>query len=110
MAIANTQVQLTDTTLLTVPAGKTYAITTLIVCNTATYDVSGNNDTSFDLHFVKSGQAKGAQNQICNNITVQGADTFTFDTEKVVIEAGDSVVIVSQAPANLSATVSYLEV
>ena len=45
MAIANTQVQLTDTTLLTVP-GKTYAITTLIVCNTATYDVSGNNDTS----------------------------------------------------------------
>jgi len=110
MAIANTQVQLTDTTLLTVPAGKTYAITTLIVCNTATYDVSGNNDTSFDLHFVKSGQAKGAQNQICNNITVQGADTFTFDTEKVVIEAGDSVVIVSQAPDNLSATVSYLEV
>ena len=110
MAIANTQVQLTDTTLLTVPAGKTYAITTLIVCNTATYDVSDNNDTSFDLHFVKSGQAKGAQNQICNNITVQGADTFTFDTEKVVIEAGDSVVIVSQAPANLSATVSYLEV
>ena len=110
MAIANTQVQLTDTTLLTVPAGKTYAITTLIVCNTATYDVSGNNDTSFDLHFVKSGQAKGAQNQICNNITVQGADTFTFDTGKVVIEAGDSVVIVSQAPANLSATVSYLEV
>lgn len=110
MAIANTQVALTDTTLLTVPAGKTYAITTLIVCNTATYDVSGNNDTSFDLHFVKSGQAKGAQNQICNNITVQGADTFTFDTEKVVIEAGDSIVIVSQAPANLSATVSYLEV
>tara|TARA_B100000902_G_scaffold354362_1_gene366450 strand:+ start:1304 stop:1636 length:333 start_codon:yes stop_codon:yes gene_type:complete len=110
MAIANTQVQLTDTTLLTVPAGKTFAITTLIVCNTATYDVSGSNDTSFDLHFVKSGQAKGAQNQICNNITVQGADTFTFDTEKVVIDAGDSIVIVSQAPANLSATVSYLEV
>lgn len=110
MAIENTQIQLTDTTLLTVPAGKSYAITTLIVCNTANYDISGNNDTSFDMHIVKTGQAKGARNQICNNITVQGSDTFTFDTEKIIIEAGDSIVVVSQAPANLSATVSYLEV
>lgn len=110
MAIANATIGLTDTTLLTVPASKTFAITTLLVCNTATYDVSGNNDTSFDLHIIKSGQAKGAQNQICNNITVQGADTFTFDTEKIVIDAGDTVVLVSQAPANLSATISYLEV
>ena len=84
MAIANAQIQLTDTTILTVPASKSYAITTLIVCNTSNYDISGNNDTTFDMHIVPSGQAKGATNQICNNIRVQGADTFTFDTEKIV--------------------------
>lgn len=85
-------------------------MSSMIVCNTSNYDISGNNDTTFDMHIVPSGQAKGATNQICNNIRVQGADTFTFDTEKIVMDAGDSIVLVSQAPANLSATVSYLEV
>ena len=43
-------------------------------------------------------------------INVTGAETFTFDTEKMVLSAGDSIVAVSQAPLNLSATVSFLEV
>lgn len=110
MAIANTQVGLTNTTLLTVPADKSYAITTLMVCNTANYDSGGANDSSFDLFFVPSGQSIGATNQIVNNLNVAGADTFTFDTEKVILDAGDKIVLVCQAPANLSATVSYLEV
>ena len=41
MAIENAQIQLTDTVLLTVPAGSSYAITTLIICNTANYDTGG---------------------------------------------------------------------
>ena len=31
-------------------------------------------------------------------------------TKKIILETGDKVVMVSQAPLNLSATVSYLEV
>lgn len=110
MAIANGTIALTDTELLTVPAGKQYAITALIVCNTANFDSSGNNDTEFDLHIVKSGQPKGPANQIVNNLFIAGSDTFTFDSEKIVMEAGDKIVAVSQAPANLAATISYLEV
>ena len=49
-------------------------------------------------------------NQIINNLVVAGADTFTFDTEKLVLEAGDTIVTSSQAPANLVMTISYLEV
>ena len=48
--------------------------------------------------------------QIINNLVVAGGDTFTFDTEKLVLEAGDKIITSSQAPANLVATISYLEV
>ena len=131
MAIVNKKINLADTTLLTVPAGKRYAITTIMVCNTQPEDTGGGNDTMFDLHLVPSGQTKGYlvciwicitfcgqtkgyadpnANQILNNLKVAGADTFSFDTEKIVLEEGDTIVANSQAPANLVATISYLEV
>ena len=65
---------------------------------------------SFDLHFVKSGQAKSNTNMVVKEMPVAGGDTFTLDTEKVILEAGDKVTLLSQAPLNLSVTVSYLEV
>ncbi len=81
-----------------------------MVCNTAAEDPTGSNDSKFDLHFVPQGQSIGAVNQVCKEINVTGAETFTFDTEKMVLSEGDSIVAVSQAPLNLSATVSFLEV
>mgnify|MGYP003347815328 CR=1 FL=1 len=110
MAIVNGKINQTDTVLLTVPAGLRYAITTILICNTASADTGGSNDTTFDLHFVPQGQSIGAVNQVCKEINVTGAETFTFDTEKMVLSEGDSIVAVSQAPLNLSATVSFLEV
>jgi|TARA_A100001388_G_scaffold21692_1_gene14215 hypothetical protein len=114
MAIVNKKIGLTDTVLLSVPAGSRFAVTTILVCNTASADTGGSNDSSFDLHLVPNGQAKGNadpnSNQILNDLVVAGADTFTFDTEKIVLEGGDRIIAVSQSPANLNATVSYLEV
>ena len=114
MAIVNKKIGLTDTEVLAVPSGSRFAVTTIMVCNTASADTGGGNDTTFDLHFVPNGQAKGNAdpnaNQILNDLVIAGADTFTFDTEKIVLEGGDKIVAVSQAPANLIATVSYLEV
>ena len=110
MAIAQKLLSAVDQDILTVPAGKSYAITTIMVCNTAGYNSSGTNDTSFDLHFVKNTEAKGNTNMVCKELPVPGGETFTFDAEKIILETGDKVVMVSQAPLNLSATVSYLEV
>jgi hypothetical protein len=112
MAIVNKKIGLTDTEVLAVPSGSRFAVTTIMVCNTA--DTGGNNDTTFDLHFVPNGQAKGNAdpnaNQILNDLKIAGADTFTLDTEKIVLEGGDRVIAVSQSPANLAMTISYLEV
>ena len=100
------------------PASTQYAILTLVVCNTAAEDLSGANDATFDLYIVPavanpSGTgsiAVGAQTQIAKRVRVAGSDTFTFDTEKMVLGAGDRIILEGQAPYNLSATVSYLEV
>ena len=50
MAIVNKKIGLTDTVLLSVPAGSRFAVTTILVCNTASADTGGSNDSSFDLH------------------------------------------------------------
>jgi hypothetical protein len=110
MAIENAAVLTTDTTILTVPAGKKYAITTLLVCNTGTDDGTGVNDSSFDMHVIKDGQVKGDDNLVLNKLPVSASETFTFNVERLILEESDRVVLVGQAPTNLTATISYLEV
>lgn len=110
MAIANIAVATTDSTILTVPSSKSYAITTILVCNTGTDDGTGINDTSFDMHVIPSGDSKGSTNLVLNDVEVAASDTFVFATERLILSDGDKVVFVGQAPANLSATISYLEV
>lgn len=110
MAIANAALLTTDTTLLTVPSGKKYAVTTILVCNTATDDGTGTNDSSFDMHVIPDGQSKSDTNLVLNNLEVSAADTFTFNVERIILEQNDRVVLVGQTPTNLSATISYLEV
>jgi hypothetical protein len=91
MAIVNAQLTTTQLDVLTVPAGKTYAITNILVCNT-----DNANPASFDLHFIPE-------------------ETFTFDSERIILEAGDKVSFVAEPNlgsglTDLAATVSYLEV
>tara|TARA_B100000035_G_C21030010_1_gene567934 strand:+ start:691 stop:1023 length:333 start_codon:yes stop_codon:yes gene_type:complete len=110
MAIVNAQINSTDTTLITVPASKKYAITTVLVCNNQIDDGSGANDTSFDMHVIPNGQSKANRNLILNDLKVAAADTFTFNVERLILEADDRLVFVGANPTNLSCTVSYLEV
>jgi hypothetical protein len=110
MAILNAAIATTDTNLLTVPSNKSYAITTIIVCNTSADDGTGVNDTKFDMHIIPDGQSRSTSNLVLNDLDVAAADTFTFSLERVILDEGDRVVLVGQSPANLSATISYLEV
>lgn len=112
MAIANTVVNSGDNTLLAVPTGKRYAITTILVCNTVTPNPIHDEDglAVFDLHLVPSGQAIGDQNMVVRSLVLPAGETFTFDSEKIVLEEGDYVNIVGESPVVLSATISYLEV
>jgi len=121
MAIAQQRVQTTQNNLVQVPAGKQYAITNILVCNT--YDPNaadaGSNSASFDLHLIPSGEAlSNTVTCVVRELELPAGETFTFDSERIVLEAGDAVVIIGDPDlgggdaglTNLAATVSYLEV
>ena len=62
------------------------------------------------MHLVASGGAKSAVNMVINDLVLPAGETFTFDSEKLVLAASDKIVAISTSPTNLSATVSFLEV
>lgn len=110
MAIINRQLTITQLDVLTVPAGKSFAITNILVCN------NGVASAAFDLHLIpQSSSLNNAVTRVINNLTLPAGETFTFDTEKIVLEEGDKISFVAEPDigsgnTNLAATVSYLEV
>jgi len=98
-----------------VPQGKSYAITNILVCNT-----SSTNAASFDMHLVPfdTGGFNDNVTLVVNALELPPGETFTFDSEKIVLEGGDKIVFFatpnsgfpSAGDTTLAATVSYLEV
>jgi|TARA_R110000868_G_scaffold66856_2_gene198755 hypothetical protein len=110
MAINNTLIGASDTIILDVPAGKKYAVSTILVCNYAP-TTSTTYDSSFDMHVIKtSGGVKGNANKVLNNVEMPAQETFSFNTERLILEEGDRVLLISPDADKLSAVISYLEV
>ena len=125
MAVKSYRLREAEVELLSAPVGKTYAVTTIMVCNH-----SATDESRFDLHIVGNGDPVGNgqtdvnATKVINNLILAPEETFTFDTEKVVLSEGDRVVIFAQPgvmddpllPAgnleltDLGAVISYLEV
>ena len=89
-----------------------YAITSIMVCNNSTPNPSHEEDgvTGFDLFIIKRGEARGPKNQIINAVQLPAGETFTFDSEKIVLESGDKIDVLGESPTNLSATASWMVV
>ena len=64
----------------------------------------------FDLFIIKRGEARGPKNQIINAVQLPAGETFTFDSEKIVLESGDKIDVLGESPTNLSATASWMVV
>jgi hypothetical protein len=121
MAIKNAQLTTTTTYILdpsgvndpvgAVPAGKTYAVTNILVCNS-----SLTTAASFDMHLVPQGiPLSNSVTCVVRNLELPAGETFTFDSERIVLETGDAIVFVAEPDSGaglttLAATVSYLEV
>lgn len=119
MAIVNVQLKDTQLDLLTVPAGKTYAITGIMVCNT--YSPNGaspeTHGASFDMHFIMNGEAlENQRSSVVRELELPAGETFTFDSEKIILSGGDKLSFVAEpgiytaGATDLAAVVSYLEV
>lgn len=111
MAIVNAQLTTTALNILVVPVEKSYAITNILVCNT-----SLSASASFDLHLIPFGDTlSNAVTIVVRNLTLPPGETFTFDSERIILDQGDKITFVAEPSigsglTNLAATVSYLEV
>lgn len=123
MAIVNAQLKTTNVNILDpasavaapftggVPEGKSYAITNILVCNT-----SLTTAAKFDMHLVPYGNpVDNAVTLVVRDLELPPGETFTFDSERIVLEQGDKIVFIAEPNAGsglttLAATVSYLEV
>jgi hypothetical protein len=96
--------------MITVPASKSYAITNILVCN------NGSATATFDMHLVpQSSSLSNAITRVINSLELPVGETFTFDSEKIVLEVGDKLSFVAEPDigaglTSLASTVSYLEV
>ena len=110
MAIVNKRLTTTQLDAITVPSGKTFAITNVLVCNNTT------TDCNFDMHLIPSGDPLDNNvTRVINGLVLPGSETFTFAPERIILEVGDKLSFVAAPDAgsgntNLSVTISYLEV
>jgi hypothetical protein len=106
MAIQSTLVTTSSAAIYgPVASGQEHAITTLFFCNYSVSDVVLQS-----VNLVKSGATATNTNKIIHNLTISAGETFTFDAEKIVLEAGDKVEAIVDANTRLSVTVSSLRV
>lgn len=122
MAIKSSFIETTGTDLVTVPSSENWAITTIIICNTFTVDPANDQlgKTSFDLHLLQDGAVAGDANRVINGLELQAGETFTFDSEKIILSEGEKIYAIGtpqdSSPGallgntSMSVLVSYLEI
>ena len=113
MAITNATIGSTTSAIYTSSGNN--AITTIIVCNTATFDPNNplTGQTNLYLYAVPSGgnpSSPATNTLIVNALPIPAGETISFDQEKMVLSDGDMLVAKSDSPTNLVATVSTLAV
>jgi len=114
MAITNEYIDATITTVYT--STDTNAITSMIFCNYATAsNIAGDAtltdaDTYLDLHIVPSGDTYNDKNKILHQLKLPAGETFIMDTERLVLENGDTIQAQTTSPATISVTVSSIPV
>lgn len=81
-----------------------HAVTCMIFCNTSTSDVVLN------LYAVPDGLSVAPQTQIIKDLTIPAGETFTFDSEKVILSTDDRIRAIANVSGRLSVTVSSMRV
>lgn len=99
------------------------AIAQQLVGNTATtiYTSSGssattviffmNNDATaktLDVYVVPNGGSAGTSTQIIKNLSIDAADTYILNIEKIVLSNGDTIQATASAINSIYATISYV--
>jgi hypothetical protein len=95
-----------------VPAGQINAITTIVVCNTGTPNLTDETVNSSDLtiYLVPKISSPSDTNTIVKNLTVPAGETIFFSDERIILDEGDYIVATASAANLVSVTVSSMPV
>lgn len=102
MALANTTLGITPTTIYT-SSGQS-AVTLIYFCNRSLAPIT------FTVHAVTNGETATLSNIIYYDVPLAPTDTFVLDTERLILDAGDSIVALASQVDSMSVTVSYVGV
>lgn len=103
MAIFNSTINTTFTTVFSSPLTfDSTAVTAIYLCN------KGVGVASVNVHLVPSGDAASASNMIYYNLSLAPGDTYVIDSERIILDQGDSIVSVSDVAGDVIATVTYM--
>jgi hypothetical protein len=104
MTIRSTILLGITSSILQVTENQQYAVTSMFFCNTTSIN------SILQVHLVPGDGSPTNENKIIHDLVISPGDTFTFDTEKIILDSKDSVQAQSQPPGGISATVSYVRV
>lgn len=101
--ITNTQVASTTTSRLFLASGQT-AVTTVIFCNVTT-----NTNVTIDGYCVPNGSNANSSTQIMKALPLTAGETFSLDSERLILENGDALYAQASVGACITVTVSSLQ-
>jgi hypothetical protein len=102
MAIAQQTVGNTATTLYTSSG---------VTATTAIYFMNDDvSSVTIQIHVVKDGDVASTSNKIVKDLSITAADTYVIDTERLILEDGDSIQASASTDAVVHATLSYIGV
>jgi len=92
--------------------GQTNAVTSIIICNTGTPNLTDEtvNSSNLTLNLVLSGSVSSDTNTIVKNLIVPAGETVFFSDERIVLNPGDQIRATASSSNLLSVTVSSLPV
>ena len=103
MSIKSTMLSGTSPDTIYQSTGQT-AVTTTYFCNVSLGMLTIN------VHLVPAGGIAAPENLIYWALEIDANDTFIIDTERLILDSGDSIVALASGPGSIVATVSYVEV
>lgn len=109
MAISNTAITTSGNDIFTCPGTlpsdtQEHAVTCIMFCN-----VSGSN-ALLDVYAIPAGSSRSTLNQVINQLLIPAGETFTFDTEKLVLSTNDRIHAIANINNALVTTVSNMRV
>lgn len=103
MAIFNSTLNTTFTTVFSSPLSfDSTAVTAIYLCN------KGVGVASVNVHLVPSGDLASDSNIIYYDLKLAPSDTYVIDSERIILDQGDSIVAVSDVAGDVVATVTYM--